>query len=96
MANTQGGERLISVQELCDLTGWDAMTVFEKARSGEIPGAIWGTTLRFEPEKIAAWLQPLTISEVEEILKELEQEGVFTSVLDSNGERVYMFPEHLQ
>jgi len=95
VANTQGGERLISVQELCDQTGWDPMTVFEKADNDEIPGAIWGETLRFKEEAIEAWLQPPTLSEIEEILKKLEQEGRITSFIDSNGERRYGLPEHL-
>ena len=96
MANTQGGERLISVQELCERTGWDPMTVFEKADNDEIPGAVWGTTLRFKEEQIDAWLQPLTRSEIEEILKELEQEGSITSFIDDNGERRYIATEYLQ
>ena len=95
VANTQGGEPLISIQELCDLTGWDAMTVFEKARSGEIPGAVWGNLLRFKEEEIDAWLQPVSLSELEDALKELEQQGLITSFLDSNGERRYCLPEHL-
>ena len=85
--NKQRGERLISAQELCDRTGWDPMTVFHKADSGEIPGAVWGRTLRFKEEEIEAWLQPMSLSEIEETLKELEQQGLITSVLDSNGER---------
>ena len=92
--NEQRNEGLISVQEVCDLTGWDPMTVFEKADSGKIPGAVWGTTLRFKEEEIEAWLT-LTRSDLEEILKELEQEGLITSFIDNNGERRYIRPEHL-
>lgn len=97
MATNKGqGERLISVEELCDLTGWDPMTVFEKADNDEIPGAVWGRTLRFKEKEIEVWLQPLTRSEIEEILKELEQEGSITSFIDSNGERRYIATEYLQ
>ena len=55
--NKQRGERLISWKQVCDLTRWDPMTVFDKADSGEIPGAVWGTTLRFKEEEIEAWLR---------------------------------------
>lgn len=93
--NKQRGERLISAQELCNRTGWDPMTVFDKADSGEIPGAVWGRTLRFKEEEIEEWLRPKTKSEIEEALKSLEQEGLITSFIDNNGERRYICPEHL-
>jgi excisionase family DNA binding protein len=41
-------EQFISVEELSELTGWDPMTIYEKADNGKIPGAVWGETLRFE------------------------------------------------
>jgi excisionase family DNA binding protein len=88
-------ERLISVQELCDRTGWDPVTVFDLADNGKIPGAVWGRTLRFKQTEIEAWLT-LTRSDIEEILKELEQEGRITSFIDSNGERRYIATESKQ
>ena len=93
--NKRQGERLISVQDLCDRTGWDPMTVFDNAANGKIPGAVWGRTLRFKQGEIEAWLT-LTRSDIEEILRELEQEGRLTSFIDSNGERRYIATEFLQ
>ena len=93
--NKRRGERFISVEEVCDRTGWDPMTVFDKADSGEIPGAVWGGTLRFKEEEIGLWLRGLTSSEVEEALKSLEQKGLITSFIDSNGERRYIVIKQL-
>jgi excisionase family DNA binding protein len=96
MANSKRqGEPLISVQELCNRTGWDPMTVFDKADHGKIPGAVWGSTLRFKQTEIEAWLTQ-TRSDIEDILKELEQEGRITSYIDSNGERRYIAIESKQ
>lgn len=93
--NKRRGERFVSVQEVCDRTGWDPMTVFDKAANGKIPGAVWGRTLRFKQREIEAWLT-LTRSEIEEILKKLEQEGRIKSFIDSNGERRYIATKFLQ
>jgi len=94
MATNKGqGERLISLLEICERTGWDPMTVFEKADTDGIPVAVWGNTLLFKEEEIEAWLQPMSLSELEEALKELEQEGRITSFLDSNGMRRYIATE---
>ena len=72
------------------------MTIYEKASSGDIPGAVWGETLLFEKERIETWLTPISLSELEEILKELEQEGRITSYVDVDGKRRYIVPEYLQ
>jgi len=89
-------EQFISVEELSHRTGWDPMTIYEKASSGDIPGAVWGETLRFEKEGIEAWLTPISRSELEEILKELEQEGRITSFVDVDGKRRYIVAERKQ
>jgi excisionase family DNA binding protein len=94
--HTRQDEQSISVEELSHRTGWDPMTIYEKANSGDIPGAVWGETLRFENEKIEAWLMPISTSELEEILKELEQEGRITSYVDVDGQRRYIVAEHKQ
>ena len=96
MATNKGrGKRFISVQEVCDRTGWDPMTVFDKADRGEIPGAVWGKTLRFTEEEIELWSTRLTSSEVEEALKSLEQKGLIKSFIDGNGERRYVAVKQL-
>jgi len=89
-------EQFISVEKLSHRTGWDPMTIYEKANSGDIPGAVWGETLLFEKERIETWLTPISISAVEEILKELEQEGRITSYVDVDGKRRYIVTEHKQ
>jgi hypothetical protein len=38
-------KELISAKEVCDRTDFDLTTVYQMARSGEIPGAVWGETL---------------------------------------------------
>jgi hypothetical protein len=52
--NTREDKQFISVEELCHRTGWDPLTIYEKANSGDIPGAVWGEILCFEKEKIEA------------------------------------------
>jgi excisionase family DNA binding protein len=94
--NTREDKQFISMEELCHRTGWDPLTIYEKANSGDIPGAVWGETLCFEKEKIEAWLTPISRSDVEEILKKLEQDGSITSYVDVDGKRYYILPEHLQ
>ena len=89
-------EQFISVEKLSHRTGWDPMTIYEKANSGDIPGAVWGETLRFEKEGIEAWLTPISRSELEEILKELEREGRITSFVDVDGKRRYIVAERKQ
>jgi excisionase family DNA binding protein len=88
--NTRQDEQFISVEELSHRTGWDPMTIYEEANSGNIPGAVWGETLRFEKKEIEAWLTPISRSEIEEILKELEQEGLITSYVGADGKRRYI------
>jgi excisionase family DNA binding protein len=94
--HTRQNGQFITVEELSHRMGWDPMTIYEKASSGDIPGAVWGETLRFEKEGIEAWLTPISRSELEEILKELEQEGRITSFVDVDGKRRYIVAERKQ
>src|SRR5262245_39453759 len=70
----------ISVEELSYLTGWDPVTIFERASKGYIPGAVWDETLRFEKEAIEAFLI------IEEILRDLVREGELSSFVNPDGE----------
>jgi len=88
-------ERLISVREVCERTGWHPMTVFNQADSGYIPGAVWGRTLQFKEEEIEAWFEPVTKPEIEQRLKQLEQDGFLTSFLDTDGKRHYITIERM-
>jgi excisionase family DNA binding protein len=51
-------DRLLSVHDLSDLTGWHLMTVYKKARDGEIPGriVIGKNSLRFKEAEVRRWL----------------------------------------
>jgi len=75
----------ISAKEVCDCTGLDLATVYQKARNGEIPGAVWGETLRFKLDEFQKWWE----SELEDILKELEEDGLITSFVGPDGKRRY-------
>jgi excisionase family DNA binding protein len=82
-------DELISAKEVCDRTGWDLTRVYQMARSGEIPGAVWGETLHFKLEEFTKWWS----SDVDKALRELEEEGLITSSVDPNGERRYRATE---
>jgi excisionase family DNA binding protein len=86
------GNELISAEEVCDRTGFDLTTVYEMARSGEIPGAVWGETLGFKPEEYKKWWA----SEIRKTLRSLEEEGLVTSFVDSDGQRRYILPKYMQ
>ena len=51
-------DRLITVQNVADLSGWSPLTVYKKAAAGEIPGrvTIGKRSLRFKQSAILAWL----------------------------------------
>jgi excisionase family DNA binding protein len=87
--STWRGE-FISAQEVCDFLRLDPGTVYELARIGEIPGVIWGETLRFEVKEFEKWYDRFLYGCVEEALRQLEEEGVLTSYVDSDGERRYV------
>ena len=62
-------ERLLSVHDLSEITGWSPLTIYKKAASGEIPGRIkLGFSLRFKESEIEAWLKaqarPVELKEV--------------------------------
>jgi excisionase family DNA binding protein len=78
-------KQLISAKEVCDYTGLDLATVYQKARNGEIPGAIWGETLCFKLDKFRKWWR----SELKKALRELEEEGRIMSFVGPDGKRRY-------
>lgn len=50
-------ERLLSVKDLAQLTGWSPLTIYNKSLSGQIPGKVkLGSSLRFRASEIEAWL----------------------------------------
>ncbi len=51
-------EQLLSAGDVANLAGWHLVTVYRKARSGEIPGVVrLGYSLRFKESVIDAWLK---------------------------------------
>ena len=52
-------ERLISVREVSDLTGWHPVTIYKKGMAGEIPGRIkiGRRSIRFRESEIEEWLR---------------------------------------
>ena len=52
-------ERLISVREVSDLTGWHPITIYKKGMAGEIPGRIklGRRSIRFKESEIEEWLR---------------------------------------
>ncbi len=57
-------ERLISVREVSDLTGWHPITIYKKGMAGEIPGRIkiGRRSIRFRESEIEEWLRKGTDS----------------------------------
>lgn len=50
-------EKLMSVGNLSEATGWEKPTIYKKAARGEIPGRIkLGASLRFRKTAIEKWL----------------------------------------
>jgi excisionase family DNA binding protein len=55
------GERFITADEIAYRTGWHLMTVYRKAKSGQIPGVTrLGNSLRFKWSEVEAWLEMKT------------------------------------
>src|SRR5215813_11153682 len=79
-------DEFISAEEVCDYTGLDLATVYRKAGNGEIPGAVWGETLRFVLDEFEEWWWD---SQIESVLKELEEAGLIMSWVDNDGQRWY-------
>jgi len=87
---TTSRREFISAEEVCDCLRLDLATVYQLAKIGEIPGAIWGETLRFKWEEFEAWFDRYLYDCAEEALKQLEEEGIMMSYVDSEGERRYV------
>jgi excisionase family DNA binding protein len=87
--STWRGE-FISAEEVCDCTGLDLTTVYKMARSGEIPGAVWGETLHFELEEFTKWWESVLDKAIDKALRELEEDGSLMSFIDSDGRRCYV------
>jgi excisionase family DNA binding protein len=98
------GERFITAEDIVYQTGWHLMTVYRKAKNGEIPGAVkLGRALRFRQSEVEAWLKrtsrsadknsdshpKLAAYDIALTLQVLEREGLVTSYVDNNGERRY-------
>ena len=51
-------ERLLSVHDLSNITGWSPLTIYKKTAAGEIPGRvrIGKRTVRFKQSDVLAWL----------------------------------------
>lgn len=78
-------DEFISAEEVCDYTGLDLVTVYQMARSGEIADAVWGETLCFKLEEFRKWWR----SKLKDTLRELEEDGLIMSFVDSDGQRRY-------
>jgi excisionase family DNA binding protein len=83
---------LILAEDVCEQTGFDLTTVYQMAKSGEIPGAVWGETLGFKREEFKKWWA----SEIGKALRSLEEKGLVTSYLDRDGQRRYILPKYVQ
>jgi hypothetical protein len=73
----------ISARQLCDRLDLELATVYEMARTGEIPGAVWretewGETLYFRLDAVVKWC-----------FRELEEAGLVTSRVDADGRQRY-------
>lgn len=81
----------ISARQICDsLPFLDLASVYQMARTGEIPGAVWcetewGETLYFKKDEVVKWYQFLR----EKTYAELEEDGLVTSTVDADGVRCY-------
>lgn len=60
MAGRNEPEKLLEVEEVADLLRLHVKTVYEKARSGELPGVKIGRGWRFRPSDVAAYQASLT------------------------------------
>ena len=52
-------QRLLSVHDVSDLTGWSPLTIYKKSAAGEIPGRmkLGKHSLRFKESEIQEWLK---------------------------------------
>jgi len=51
-------DRLLSVHDVSDLTGWSPLTIYKKSAAGEIPGRtkLGKHSLRFRESEVKEWL----------------------------------------
>src|SRR5262249_49841403 len=89
---TKGGDRFYWIVEkdesesiLCE----DCLSDVTRASGAALPETEYNT---MQDEH----LTPISDSELEEILKDLEQKGVLKSFVDANGERYYIVAKRLQ
>jgi Helix-turn-helix domain len=73
----------ISARQIGERLRLDLATVYQMARTGEIPGAVWretilGETLYFNLDEVVKWWQ-----------SQLEEAGLVTSCVDADGHRHY-------
>lgn len=54
-----GGAKLLTVEEVSQLTGWQPMTIYRKSLEGTIPGRIklGEKSVRFRENDIISWLR---------------------------------------
>ena len=50
-------KRAITAQTLAELLAISPITVYRMARTGQMPSLRVGTTVRFDPARIAKWLE---------------------------------------
>jgi excisionase family DNA binding protein len=60
-------DRILSIQELSDLTGWAVPTIYGKVHRREIPHFKRGKNLMFSQKAIKEWLDEGRVPTVEEI-----------------------------
>jgi excisionase family DNA binding protein len=48
--------RLVGAAEIAVMTGWSKGYVYDLAKRGQIPHYRIGRSVRFDPEKVKAWL----------------------------------------
>ena len=74
--------RLISIKEVATWLQMDEQTIYRKVESGTIPYIRIGNTVRFNPIKIAEWLDELSV-DAKKITEESNQ-GIIQG--EPNGE----------
>jgi hypothetical protein len=82
-------DEIILPEEVCNRTGWDLTTVYQLARRGEIPGALWDESLTFKSEELEKWWRSLK----EEKLRAFAEKRLVASYLDLDGQRRYIRPK---
>jgi len=52
---------LLSVQDLVELTGFGKTAIYDMVAAGRIPYLRFGSSIRFDPIAVAAWLREHTV-----------------------------------